>query len=337
MSRQVTLWIVEKLCLCRGGDHLDKEKWQKSIAVRLGKSVTITDIRTIRDWSESRVMRIVAAIDGEAPCVYYAKLAHSGFSTEQAVYRLASHTLSFPAPHGTVMKINGQEWLLLHEARGRRLANCSPQEYRIAAALLAKFHELGAQSAWAEQAGASVSLPKRISIVAMPLFNRLKELVTTKAFTNVDNILLELVTRHLETFLPQLISHLSTMPLTLVHGDCHSGNIFICDDRIELVDWGGAFAAPGLYDVVALIDVAQRMSEPLDSPSEIVDAYWECISNETRQAYGVQQTAWKMLRITRALLELDWFMTTGEDYGDRANRELTIIRDNLDLTCEQMC
>lgn len=304
---------------------MDKSQWQKVLDEWLGPGTTVLGIELLREWSQSRVVRIKAQVNGD-DLVIFAKQAHVGLDTEIAVYSLAAEARAFPAPAGTRVHVDGVQWLLLNEAQGIRLANSTPDNYLLAAQFLADFHEQAVQSGWPDKANFARDLHSRIATLAEQVIEQVRELVSTGQFTGVDLELVQAAQHVLALQGPELIKRLSLFPTTLIHGDCHSGNIFLTNDGIQLVDWGSAMVAPGLLDIVGLVDVAERMHERAGDLEASVSAYWAKLSVATRSAYGNFGDAWKVMRVVRALLELEWFVKTADDYGTRANRELLIIR-----------
>lgn len=308
---------------------MDKSQWQEVLNEWLGTGTTVIGVELLREWSQSRVVRIRAQVKGEDR-VIFAKQAHVGIDTEMAIYSLAAETRAFPAPAGRCVRVDKVQWLLLDEAQGIRLANSTPANYRLAAQFLADFHEQALQEGWPDKASFTDDLHSRIAALAEQVIEQVRELVSTGQFTGVDQGLVNAAQRLLDVQGPELIKRLSVLPTTLVHGDCHSGNIFISTHGIQLVDWGSAMVAPGLLDIVGLVDVAERMSERAGGIEAIISAYWTNLSAGTRSAYGNFEKAWLVLRVVRALLELEWFVKTEDDYGTRAHRELSIIYNSIE-------
>ena len=307
---------------------MDKPQWQEVIAKWRGTATTVIDVELLREWSQSRVVRIKAQVNGTQLTIF-AKQAHVGLDTEVAIYGLAKENRAFPAPAGTRVSIDGEEWLLLDEAQGTRLARSAPDNYQQAAKFLAEFHELASQKRWPSEANFTYNLPSRVAVLLEHVVESVRQLAGSGKITGVDLELVESVKRILTTQGPELTKRLAVFPTTLVHGDCHSGNIFVDNHGIKLVDWGSALVAPGLLDIVGLIDVAERMNEDAGDLNDVVSAYWSRLSVDTRKAYGDFKQAWRVLRVVRALLELEWFVETDGDYGSRANRELLIISNCL--------
>jgi thiamine kinase-like enzyme len=137
-----------------------------------------------------------------------------------------------------------------------------------------------------------------------------------------------------------------TWPLTLTHGDYHDGNIVISSDRVppidegtptrlKIVDWGDARWDTGLTDLVSLIDVARRMGTFDLDEQEVL--HWYVTAMEaagkrlTDRLHEELALRWPIAWILRCWDELRWFAETGEDYGDRAMRELEIIEYRLTM------
>lgn len=310
---------------------MDIAHWQEVIVKWRGADITVIEVELLREWSQSRVLRIKAQVNSK-DYVIFAKQAHVGLDTEIAIYSLAGRVRVFPAPEGTCVNVDGTEWLILKEADGTRLAKSAPSNYRKAAEFLASFHELASLEGWSKTASLTHDLNDHVARLLGHIAEDLKQTVQSGQFTCVDLELVEAVQHAVVRQGPELIRRLSLLPTTLVHGDCHSGNIFLTDDGIQLVDWGSAIVAPGLLDIVGLVDVAERMNERAGDIEGIISAYWLQLSSGTRSAYGNFEEAWRVLRIIRALLELEWFTKTEDDYGSRANRELSIICRCLSAT-----
>lgn len=303
-----------------------EERWQQIIAEWLKVPVLVREVTTVREWSESKVVRIAALVDGVEKA-YYGKLARSSFDTEIALCRLASESPSFPAPPGISVEIEEETWLLLQEASGKQLArNQEPELYEQTFRALASFHEQES----ADQLQGLEQLTHQVDYLSGWVFSQLSDAVSRGIFIGVDLQLLQQVRVSIPLRWPGIRSVLARYPLTLVHGDCHSGNLFLGDDgQLCLIDWGSAMLGPGLYDIVGLVDVARRMRDPIGDVDYLLQLYWTNLSERSRAGYGDLHEALNVLRLCRSLLELGWFSSTGDDYGQRANRELQIIQEAL--------
>lgn len=306
-----------------------KEQWQDVISAWLDQSVEIGAIDEIRDWSQSRVLRITATV-GEDQQAIYVKQARLEHAKEAAVYRLAAERERFPAPLGHDTIIDSEHWLLIEQASGEQLARCqSIERYRDAVKALATFHGQSSQEHWTERIEGLERMTSRVDELAMTALAQVQARAVAGVFTELDCGLLSKVQIELAARWPTIKSELATYPESLIHGDCHSGNIFIRDEGIQFVDWGSVAIAPGLLDLAALLDVAARMKREIGSPTELLELYWANLSADARDRYGSLPRAYQVLRICRSLLELDWFSHTEDDYGQRANRELGIIAEAL--------
>ena len=145
-------------------------------------------------------------------------------------------------------------------------------------------------------------------------------------YSRVDPSLLSHVDIAFSQDWPGISAEYGRYPDSLIHGDCHYGNIFLTPEGgICLIDWGSACIAPGLMDLTALVDVSQRMGKHQIHETELLGAYFCELPQPDKQAYGSPDRAWTVCRTVRSLLELEWFATTGEDYGQRVQRELTLL------------
>jgi len=302
--------------------------WQATIREYYEPQSVVLGLELLRDWSQSRVIRLHVSISGRNRTLY-AKQAHVGMERELAIYQLAGQVAAFPAPKGMLVSVEGTKWLLLEEACGTRLANSMPEDYIRAVTYLAEFHETAQHQGWAKKAGLTVCLPGRLSLIIEGIFPAINNSIQDGTFSGVDQVLLSSVHHAVKQHKQYIIDQLIGFPRSLVHGDCHSGNIFLHSEGIHLVDWGSATLAPGLLDIVGLVDVALRMNENIGDAYLILKTYWFGLSETTRTAYESLDKAWQLLSMIRALLELEWFVTTGEDYGNRVNRELNIIERYL--------
>jgi len=307
---------------------MDIMQWNGCLSSWLGEKASVEHADLVRDWSQSRVLRLKVRIGEEARTVF-AKQAPGGVDLEAKVYRRLAVAPGFPAPAGVHAVIDGQEWLLIVQAEGLRLADAARKQCLSAAGYLADFHEQAARENWAGAVGLTAALSEHLGRLLVSIPVAVQELAVSGQFTSVDAALLAAAKRALATHGASLLRHLDSLPSTLCHGDCHSGNLFIGEAGVQLIDWGSATQAPGLLDLVGMIDVAVRMRDDIGDVAQILDAYWGSLTEQTRQAYGSRDRAWSVLRVSRALLELEWFVRDGDDYGARANRELGIILDCL--------
>ena len=187
--------------------------------------------------------------------------------------------------------------------------------------MLASFHERAAVCAWTEKIAGLADLTT-LPGLAHQVLDATRSRIAQGVYSGVDCALLNLVSGELLSGWPPRARLIPQMPSTLVHGDCHSGNMFLSSDGMQLIDWDSAALAPGLLDLVGLVDVAQRMKESVCEKAALRAAYWQTLSSATRAAYGSIEESWVALHVLRALLELKWFAHTGEDFGDRVQREL---------------
>lgn len=300
--------------------------WQRQLASWLGEPAEVETIEQIRQWSESLVLRLAVRL-ADGPRYYYAKQA-AGLSQELAVYRMASKLERFPAPAATVVQgADGRDWLLLAAVEGTRVAQSDPGTYRAAAMALAGFHGRAVAERWAER----LSLPdlsSRWPRLAPQVLATVERQVEQGVWQQFDQQLLQQVKEVAVPRWQDRLELLASYPQGLLHGDCHSGNLRLVAEALVLIDWGSAACGPGLLDLVALLDVGQRMAEPVGPADEILAAYWQGLPSRLRQQYQDFRTAYRLMRCCRAWLELEWFCMTGEDYGQRADRELAILLEH---------
>ena len=123
---------------------------------------------------------------------------------------------------------------------------------------------------------------------------------------------------------------------TFIHGDLHDGNVLIrsgsdyAASPFVIVDWASARLDSGFFDLVSLYDVAERMKtcrlDPEIMIATYLDARWP---DGVRNDVVAAKKEWSKCRMLRAWDELRWFATTGDDFGDRARREVSIIGEML--------
>ncbi len=305
------------------------ELWREVIANWLGEPVIMCEAHELRNWSQSRVLRI-SIVAGGTQRVIYAKQARAEHAREATIYQLAAHVEGFPAPRAFSTVMDGEDWLLIEQAAGEQLSRCGQiSRYHDAIKGLAAFHQQSLDEHWLDRLIDLDHLVQQVDGLAGTAIATAQARAAAGVFTALDHPLATRVQDQLAKRWPVIHDELARYPQSLIHGDCHSGNIFIQDARIQFVDWGTAAVAPGLVDLVGLLDVAARMKDEIGSHEALKELYWVQLSAEARQRYGNLARAYQVLRIVRSLFELDWFSRTYDDYGGRANRELAIISEAL--------
>lgn len=331
-----------------------KRQWQRLFDTAApDREIRVNSVELVHMWSESTVFRLsVRAARGQTHL--YAKRLTAPESIEARVYELASAEPGFPAPHAFVVRAAqidalaglsvspggaappeergeasregrlGCAWVVTETARGVRLADAAPEAWPRSVVLLAGFHERAAGLGWTGMVSGLADLTA-LPGLAHDVMDTTRHRSARGVYSGVDGALLDHVAGDLLPGWPPMARLISQMPCTLVHGDFHSGNIFLSSDGMQLIDWDSVAMAPGLLDLVGLVDVAHRMQESACDEAALRGAYWQSLSDGTRAAYGSTEESWAVLRLLRALLELKWFAHTGEDYGERAQRELRII------------
>lgn len=303
--------------------------WQKLIH-GLFPEVTVTSATELRDWSASRVVRLSATRRDGTPLTLFAKLDRAG-DREARVYRAAAHLSGFPAPAARFATApDGARWLITRQARGIRLHELPPADWVVACRSLATIHERAAAEGWAALIGNLPALAENLIGLPASVLAATEECVRTGQYSGVDCELLSAARQRLGAAWGEVAAAVMSYPQTLLHGDSHSGNVFLSPGgSIELIDWSSAQIGPGLLDLIALFDTAARMGE--DCPvTAAMEAYRSGLSAETLRQYCDFGRAFDMLRLVRALSELQWFAASGDDYGARANRELRQILASLE-------
>ena len=300
---------------------------QAHLSKELGIRVAVTEI--IRHWHESFVIRIEGFQYGK-PVVKYLKRFSDLSDTEPSIYRFAEGTSEFPAPGSTAFVIDEEVWLLLDRASGTLLADvCSEGVFRAylnAAKGLAEFHGRAALFRWPNEFQNLLVTPESVESLAEVVLRKLEGKTGTGEFSRVDRSLLLDAERTVEKSWPGIARAFTGFPFTLVHGDCHYGNLFLLPGGgVSLIDWASAAVAPGLVDLVALVDVSLRMGVKPPPWADMLRAYLEGLPENQREAFGEPERAWRVCRCYRAFSELQWFISSGQDYGERARRELGVL------------
>jgi len=305
--------------------------WQKHLQVY---GIQVEQLIPIRDWSESRVIRIEGTRYGK-PSVSYLKSSAGNRDIESAVYRFAGLHPSFPAPRADILMLEGEEWLLLDRAEGILLADIpsadAPNAYLAAARRIASFHKKADEDGWTAKLSCLDNLKGRIETLPISILKDLHRLMAKGIYTGVNPSTISQVETVFAQYWPELTEDFRRYPESLIHGDCHYGNLFLTPEGgVCLIDWGSASVAPGLMDLAALVDVTQRMGDKEINEQDVLATYFDELSQSEREAYGNPERAWNVCRSVRAFLELEWFSTTGDDYGPRAQRELILLCSYLE-------
>lgn len=305
-------------------------KWQ-ALLQGLYPGISVSAAVDLRDWSQSRVVRLTGTLADGSPVTLYAKHDRSGRDIETLVYRAAARVPGFPAPAaGFVREPDGAEWLLISAARGNRLADLSAEAWPAACRGLATFHELAGRAGWA--AGVTGLRELTVSLADLPwsVIADTRRCMRKGIYAGLCGGALSDVETRLQGAWQGLAANVAAYPVALMHGDSHSGNLFLSSDgTIELIDWAAAQAGPGLLDLVGLLDTAARMHEDCPAAAAVA-AYRNALSDDSRRRYGDFDQALATLSIVRALTELEWFAASDDDYGERANCELAKIEAALD-------
>ena len=230
--------------------HIPRQKepspmseWQAAIRDGFGEEAKVISLEEIRNWSESRVIRIEAMVKG-CRKEYYAKWSRTGQAAEVASAKLARLVANFPAPAGAVVAVGGQEWLIQREVSGTPLYRVyDPGAYCVAARELAQFHVRAQQDSWHTGFGTLPRLMEVISDLKDTVFRQIMANAEQGTFTGVDLELLAEAERVLREKWPTLVARLHLYPYTLTHGDCHSGNLFLTPDGLCLIDWASPMIA----------------------------------------------------------------------------------------------
>lgn len=119
--------------------------------------------------------------------------------------------------------------------------------------------------------GLPLHTPEHLEARARLAFDLTRERIGDGTYTHVEVSHLAAAAPALDAYLSAL-DFLAAQPLTLVHGDFHYGNIIIPADTKRppappvFLDWSSACGAIGLLDLVALLDVSERMMAPPPDP-----------------------------------------------------------------------
>ena len=301
--------------------------WQKQLQ---SHGIEIKRLIPLREWSESRVIRVEGIRCGQ-PVIYFLKRSNRNIEIESTIYRFATHHAEFPAPKANVMTVDGEVWLLLNQAPGNRLADIREPDtydaYISAARSLAKFHMQAAASGWPDRLSVLKPLKDRLKTLPAIVLKELRQKLVNGEYTGIDVSLINLVEAATETQWYRITKEFGRYPDSLIHGDCHYGNLFLAQTgEMYLIDWSSASIAPGLMDLTALADVSQRMNAPTPPEPELLNAYLGEHAKSEREKYGNPLRAWMICHSVRNFLELEWFNSTSENYGERIQRELINLK-----------
>lgn len=301
--------------------------WQQRLQ---SHGIQVERLTPLRDWSESRVICLDGRRHGR-PVRCYLKSSRRGAERELIIYRFAAGHPGFPAPEATSLIADGEEWLLLDRAKGTLLADIAVAghsgSYLTAARGMARFHTRSATAGWTARLARLGLLKEQIEVLPSSALESVHRKVAQGIYGGVSSSLLSQVETKSAQLWPGLLENFLCYPDSLIHGDCHYGNLFLTPEgAICLIDWGSAAIAPGLMDLAALVDVSVRMSAPIDPEADVLEAYFAELSQPERDAYGKPERAWAACRSVRAFLELEWFATTEDDYGQRVQRELVLLQ-----------
>lgn len=296
----------------------------------LGTPATIADRRVLRDWEASRVERVVAVVERTTKQIIVKQVPPS--DPEAGIYlALRSSGLScIPLLHALVRRQDDQVLVIEYIEGPGLYAMATQDNYRRAVDQLVMVHS----HFWERRDQLeSFGLPLHTG----PFLQQRSGLALSECRSRIEErVYSEIRQSHVDEVVPAYEAYVaalpfvSAQPITLVHGDYHFGNIILGHDGTPMIiDWGSAAGGIGLLDLVALLDVAARMGSPVPDPDDLIGRYFD----GTRQRIGPwitrsnYQRLFGLCQATRSFEELNWFNSSGEDYGARALRELKIIHE----------
>ena len=325
--------------------HISMESVLEAAGITSGQD----SVEVLRDGFPSYVIRVQTAAFPGQPTVIVKACPDA--SREPDVL-LHLHRAGLPVPAVLDIREGDGFRVVILEDVGRDALHRHPDEgsYLRAAEEIARIHrrfELPGSDAGPIDASGLADILPRYDASAWALVVRagtagtLRRLEdgTYQGFSQRDVEALPATLRTLEgETLAMLGEPVRVLPLapTLVHGDYHDGNVLIRPSQREesgqfvIVDWDSARWDSGFFDLVSLCDVADRMGTCHVDPAQIMEAYLrERCAGGSRPSRQAAETEWHRCCILRAWDELRWFSETGEDFGDRVQREIEIIQENL--------
>jgi hypothetical protein len=315
-----------------------------------GIDVPPRQVEVLRDGFPSFVLRVTSPRAPGVPSLIL-KACPVGSREPRVMERLSHILRSVPAVLGIAC---GESFdVILMEDLGARLL-CDPPEvesYMRAVREIARIHRRFQVPADDDELAALVpayDLAKWASVVRAAALGTLSRLADgtypEAAFGGASGLRAlvgELADRSLSLALTarEGAADAPALGQTLVHGDFHEGNVLLRAGERErsgrgglgIVDWGDCRWDSGLFDLVSLVDVARRSGSLDLDEADILRWYLEeRLGRAKPGCLDVSARAWHACYVLRAWDELRWFSLTGDDYADRAARELGAIRTHLD-------
>ncbi len=241
--------------------------------------VTLTGQRSVSSNCENQVLALDwEEADGttQLPDTVYLKMPVRSLATraffalitswelECRFYRNVAPQLPVPTPRAYAVQQRGSRFLMLLEnlyavpgvtlhINADVIQGPSLDTVRRCLATMARFH---AHFHGIDRDERERLLPTRLQPYTSPVMRAVSPWMGRRALRNcLDGGALDIAPRHVESYTRaldnwnRLVDHWTSGPLTLVHGDSHLGNHYLCGEDAGMLDWQAVQWGKGVRDV----------------------------------------------------------------------------------------
>lgn len=243
------------------------EAWMLDLADRLDMHAS-GSVEQVRVWSRSSTLRLPTTSGA-----LYFKACHAAFSYEPVITRVLS--IRYPGQIPEIVAVNVEKaWMLTREFKGKPLTEY--KEIDIWEKALRAFAEIQLDLVENTHLLIGLGLPDRHLDY---LINQIERFLVDlpEDLTDDEKDYLRRTTHLLRELCYDLLDY--KVPLSLVHGDFHSGNVVIQENSQQPVffDWSDSSISHPFFDLSYFMSQIDAVRAPIpDARQRLLNAYLEC-------------------------------------------------------------